>query len=192
MKVRFFSYTLWLLLSSILLPWVPAHAGAEGQAEASPRRKKTSGKRKQESELPAVPAALKQFKVHNAKVNTKAGVYFYLYSASWCGYCQQCMPIAVEQYKKMRIGRKAEIIVIGGDKTEKEAVQYLKSYKLKVPGIMFDELKATKFRGLPGCGFFGFPAISVVTKDGRMLKNVIGAAQVKEVLTNWQQFLQDN
>lgn len=170
-------------------------------SEEKPRKKKgkkkkvsKKGKVDKEKEAAAKPAvsavvaALEKFKVHNAKVNTKADFYIYLYSASTCGHCQSCMPIAVEQYKKMRASRKVELIVIGGDGSEQAAIKYLKSYKLKCPGIMFDALKATKFRGLPGCGFPGLPAISVVDKNGKMMKNVVGGSQVREVLTNWKQY----
>lgn len=202
MKLRSLFYTFWMLLSGFCLMDLPVHADddvAEEEVESdedAPRKKKGKkkrGNRKEESAKvadtkSAVLAALENFKVHNAKVNTKAEIYIYLYSASWCRYCCECMPVAVEQYKKMRASRKAEIILIGGDKTEKEAIQYLKSYKLKAPGIMFDALKATKFRGLPSCGMPGFPAVTVVTKDGKMLANVVGAAQVKGVLTNWKQY----
>lgn len=186
---------------------LPVLADEEPAAELSdsneekPRKKK--GKKKRASKkgketkekdaagtpaASAVVAALEKFKVHNAKVNKKADFYIYLYSASTCGHCQTCMPIAVEQYKKMRASRKVELIVIGGDGSEQAAIKYLKSYKLKCPGIMFDALKATKFRGLPGCGFPGLPAISVVDKNGKMMKNVVGGSQVREVLTNWKQY----
>lgn len=206
MKLRSLFYTFWLLLSGFCLMGLPVHSDddvAEEEVEAdedTPRKKKDKKKGKKKGKLtktegaekvdskPAVLAALENFKVHNAKVNTKAEIYLYLYSASWCGFCRECMPVAVEQYKKMKSSRKAEIILIGGDKTEKEAIQYLKSYKLKAPGIMFEDLKATKFQGLPSCGMPGFPAVTVVTKDGKMLANVVGAAQVKEVLTSWKQY----
>lgn len=207
MKLRSLFYTFWMLLSGFCLMGLSVHADddlAEEQVESdedTPRKKKGKKKKGQkkgkstkteaaekEASKPAVLAALENFKVHNAKVNTKAEIYIYLYSASWCRYCCECMPVAVEQYKKMKSSRKVEIILIGGDKTEKEAIQYLKSYKLKAPGIMFDALKATKFQGLPSCGMPGFPAVTVVTKDGKMLANVVGAGQVKEVLTNWKQY----
>ena len=217
MSLRSFSCAFWLLFAGFCLVGMSTQAQEEVVAEeeaevdaaksAKKKKSKKKGKKKDSrkgtpakdeaaspasAQEPAVVNALKAFKVHNAKVNTRADYYVYLYSASWCGFCQQCMPVAVEQYKKMRMSRKVELIVIGGDKSEKEAIRYLKSYKLKAPGIMFDALKATQFTGLPGCGFPGFPATSVVTKDGRMLKNVIGASQVKEVLNNWQQIIQEN
>ena len=136
---------------------------------------------------PAVVAALEKFKILNGKPNLKADYYIYLCSASWCGYCQACMPVAMEQYKKMKASRKVELIIIGGDKSEKEAVDYMKKYKAKNACIMFSALQATQFQGLPGVGMPGFPSVSVVDKDGRMIKNVIGATQVKEVLTNWRE-----
>ncbi|MBR2144761.1 MAG: hypothetical protein IKK73_06230 [Akkermansia sp.] len=203
MKLRSLFLTFWLLLSASCLMVLPAHADddvAEAQLvsdvdaprQKGKKKKKDKSSRAEEAEkeeaMPAVLAALENFKVHNARVNPKAEIYIYLYSASWCGFCRECMPVAVEQYKKMKSSRKAEIILIGGDKTEKEAVKYLKSYKLKAPGIMFDALKATNFQGLPSCGMPGFPAVTVVTRDGKMLANVVGAAQVKGVLTNWKQY----
>ena len=203
MKLRSLFLTFWLLLSAFCLMEIPAHAdddAAEAQVVSDVDAPRQKGKKKKkgkssraevaekEEARPAVLAALENFKVHNARVNPKAEIYIYLYSASWCGFCRECMPVAVEQYKKMKSSRKAEIILIGGDKTEKEAIQYLKSYKLKAPGIMFNALKSTNFQGLPSCGMPGFPAVTVVTKDGKMLANVIGASQVKEVLANWKQY----
>ena len=135
---------------------------------------------------PKVVEALGKFKVFNAKPNLKAEYFIYLYSASWCGYCQQCMPVAVEQYKKMKSSRKVELILICGDKSEAEGKNYLKSKKLKSPAIMFSELQATQFRGLPGCGMPGYPAISVVDKEGNLIKNVVGASQVQAVLAEWR------
>ncbi len=195
-------YTLWLLLFGFCQVGIPAHADddvAEAQMEPDADTPRKKGKKKKGKATkagaaekadtkPAVLAALEHFKVHNARVNPKAEIYIYLYSASWCGYSRECMPVAVEQYKKMKFSRKAELILIGGDKTEKEAVKYLKSYRMKSAGIMFEDLKATSFQGLPSCGMPGFPAVTVVTRDGRMLANVVGATQVKEVLSNWKQF----
>ena len=152
---------------------------AEDSEEAEPEEKAKPA-------TPKVVEALGKFKVFNSKPNLKAEYYIYLYSASWCGYCQQCMPVAVEQYKKMKASRKVELILICGDKSEGEGKSYLKSKKLKSPAIMFSELQATQFKGLPGCGMPGYPAISVVDKEGNMIKNVVGATAVKEVLNDWR------
>lgn len=141
-----------------------------------------------ESDKPAesaVVAAFKKFKNIGGKLNQKAEYFIYLYSASTCGYCQRCMPIAVEQYKKMK-SRKVELIVICGDGSEDAAKKYLKSYKMKNPSIMFSALQATQFRGLPGCGMPGLPAVSVVNKEGKMLRSGVGAQQVMDILNDWK------
>ena len=75
---------------------------------------------------PAVPAALAKFKQLNGKPNMKAEYYIYMYSASWCGYCVQCMPVAMDAYKKMKSSRKVELVIINGDKSEGAAKDYLK------------------------------------------------------------------
>ncbi|MBR2126005.1 MAG: TlpA family protein disulfide reductase [Akkermansia sp.] len=135
-----------------------------------------------------VAQALKNFKPVSGKPNMKAEYYIYMYSASWCGYCKQCMPDAVAAYKKIRRSKKVEFILIGGDKTREEAAAYLKTYKAKMPCIFFDDVKATAFQGLPGCGMPGFPAISIADKDGNVLKSVVGASAVKEVIANWKDY----
>lgn len=134
----------------------------------------------------AVMEAFSKFKNVGAKPNEKADFYIYLYTSTTCGFCRQCMPIAVEEYKKMRRTKKVELIIISWDNTPAAAKEYLKSYKLKVPCMLFAELKATQLRGLPGCGMPGLPAISVVNKDGQQIKNVIGASQVQAVLNGWK------
>ena len=138
-------------------------------------------------EQSAVAQALSKFKPVSGKPNMKADYYIYMYSASWCGYCKQCMPGAVAEYKKLR-RKKVEFIIIGGDKSREEAAAYLKGYKAKMPCIFFEDVKATNFMGLPGCGMPGFPAISVADKDGKVIKTAVGATAVKEVIENWKDY----
>lgn len=216
MKFRTTLSLLWLLLFGCLLNLTPVQAqddfddeeeaveekASKKKGKKSSKKAKKSAKDSDEAEdtsetkpakptTPKVVEALSKFKVFNAKPNLKADYYIYLYSASWCGYCQQCMPIAVEQYKKMKSSRKVELLFICGDKSEADAKNYMRSKRLKAPTIMFGELQATKFRGLPGCGMPGFPAITVVDKDGNMIRNVVGAGQVTEVLNSWRELTID-
>lgn len=134
----------------------------------------------------AVPAAMKKFKLINGKFNPKAEYYIYFYTASTCVHCQGCTPVAVKEYKKMAASKKVEMIVIDGDGSESAAKKYLKKSRVKAPAIMFSALQATQFRGLPGCGMPGLPAISIADKNGRHQASGVGAAQVKEILTNWR------
>ncbi len=133
----------------------------------------------------AVVEAFGKFKNVGGKLNKKADFYIYLVTSSTCVHCQRCMPVAIEQYKKMKTC-KVELIIIDADTSEVAARKYLKSYKMKNPCIMFSELQATNFRGLPGCGMPLPPSISVVSKDGNLIKNVVGANQVIETLNDWK------
>lgn len=140
---------------------------------------------KKASDESAVVEAFGKFRNVGGKLNKKADFFIYLVTSSTCVHCQRCMPVAIEQYKKMK-ARKVELIIIDADTTEEAAKKYLKSYKLKNPCIMFSELQATNFQGLPGCGMPLPPSISVVSKDGNMIKNVVGATQVIETLNDWR------
>lgn len=179
------------------------------EAEATPDKKKkkkksTTKKNKkktseeadteataEEEQLGKVAQALEKFKLVSGKANKKADYYMYMYSASWCGYCKQCMPDAVSEYKKMRRGRKVEFILICGDNSVPEAKAYLKSSKAKMPAIMFSDLRATAFQGLPGCGVPTFPAAILVDKDGKQIASAAGASKVKELLKNWKSKISD-
>lgn len=164
--------------------WNETNGKKAGQKESGKRKKAASARA---ADTNAVMEALSAFEVFGGRPNARAEYYIYLYTSSWCGYCQQCMPLAVQEYKKMR-AKKVEMIVICGDKTEAEAKRYLKSRKLKAPAIMFEALRATNFQGLPACGMPGFPALSVVDREGKLIKNVVGATQVQEVLTQWRDY----
>ncbi len=139
-------------------------------------------------ELSKVAQALKKFKFVTGKPNLKADYYIYMYSASWCGYCKQCMPDAVAEYKKISRSKKVEFIIIGGDKTREAAEDYLKGYKAKMPSLFFDDVKATQFRGLPGCGMPTFPALSIADKEGKVIKTAVGAAEVKAAIADWKNY----
>lgn len=158
--------------------------GKDGKNTKEDDAKADSGK----DELSKVAQALKTFKFVSGKPNLKADYYIYMYSASWCGYCKQCMPDAVAEYKKIRRSKKVEFIIIGGDKSREEAAAYLKEYKAKMPCIFFDDVKATNFQGLPGCGMPGFPAVSIADKDGKVVKTAVGASGVKDVIANWKDY----
>lgn len=161
----------------------------KGKKGSKPKKDgKDDADEKSEKKAPAESAVVEafgKFKNVGGKLNKKADFYIYLATSSTCVHCQRCMPVAVEQYKKMK-SRKVELIIIDADTTEDAAKKYLKSYKLKNPCIMFSELQATKFRGLPACGMLLPPAVSVVSKDGTMIKNVVGADQVIETLNDWR------
>lgn len=187
-------YIVLLVVCGVVLWCVPAMAQGEelgeveGHVSSAKGRKKKAKKGGAQESRGVVARALGNFDVYNGKVNLKADYYIFLYSASWCLYCRECMPVAVDEYKKIKRSRKVELVLICGDKTEGEAKNYVRAYKGKMPYLMFDALKATNFQGIPGCGMPGFPAVSVADKDGTLIKSVVGAGQVQEVLSNWKDY----
>lgn len=187
-------YIVLLLVCGLLLWCVPAVAqgeepeAAEELVSSAKGRKKKAKKGGAQEARGEVARALGNFEVYNGKVNLKADYYIFLYSASWCRYCRECMPIAVDEYKKIKRSKKVELVLICGDKTEGAAKNYVRAYKGKMPYLMIAELKATNFQGLPGCGMPGFPAVSVADKDGTLIKSVVGAVEVQEVLSNWKDY----
>lgn len=133
----------------------------------------------------AVVTAFSKFKNIGGKLNKKADYYIYFATSSTCVHCQRCMPVVIEQYKKMKF-RKVELIVIDADNSEESAKKYLKSYKMKNPAMLFSALQATQFRGLPGCGLLLPPTVCVVSKDGTQIKNAVGAQQVIDTINDWK------
>ena len=159
------------------------------------KKKSKSKKTKDEEEEDAggeknsVMTALEKFKVFNGKPNAKADYYIYFYTSSTCVHCVNCMGVAVEQYKEMKKSRKVEMIIVCADNTEDAANAYLKKSKMSAPCIMFSELQATKFRGLPGCGMPLPPSISVVSASGgNPVKTATGGGQVQEALKTWKSY----
>lgn len=159
------------------------------------KKKSKSKKTKDEEEEDAggeknsVMTALEKFKVFNGKPNAKADYYIYFYTSSTCVHCVNCMGVAVEQYKEMKKSRKVEMIIVCADNTEDAANAYLKKSKMSAPCIMFSELQATKFRGLPGCGMPLPPSISVVSASGgNPVKTATGGGQVQEALKAWKSY----
>lgn len=159
------------------------------------KKKSKSKKSRDEEEEDAggeknsVMTALEKFKVFNGKPNAKADYYIYFYTSSTCVHCVNCMGVAVEQYKEMKKSRKVEMIIVCADNTEDAANAYLKKSKMTAPCIMFSELQATKFRGLPGCGMPLPPSISVVSASGgNPVKTATGGGQVQEALKAWKSY----
>lgn len=195
-------YILALLLAAFSLFCTPSWAQDEMADEVSTSEepaeqpKKKKGKKAKNTknaaddaatELSAVASALSKLKTLKGKPNLKADYYVYMCSASWCRYCCECMPVAVDEYKKMKRTKRVEFILINGDKSEKAAKNYVKNYKARFPYIMFDEIKHAKFRNLPGSSCaIGFPAAAIVTKDGKVIASVGGAGNVKALLADWK------
>lgn len=120
----------------------------------------------------AVHAAVAKTKFFNAKPSKKADYYIYLHSASWCGPCKAIMPDIVKEYKKMKRAG-VELILMGHDKTEKDAKAYLKSYKAKFPGMMDGTPEALAMPGYTPAR--GVPNATIVDKNGTVITSGHGS-----------------
>lgn len=126
-----------------------------------------------------VVSSLKNFKVFNGKPNPKAKFYFYLCSASWCGPCQKEMPVIVKLHKEMKRDGRADIILVGYDKSLDEAKAYLKSHKAKFAGIWEGD---KHIKELPGYGPVpGIPYVIMVDRSGKTL-----TVQHASMLEEWK------
>ncbi len=133
--------------------------------------------KKAKEELSPVAQALAKLKLFNGKPNKKAKYYVYLQSASWCGPCCAEMPKIVAEYSKMRRAG-IEIILVGCDKTEKEARAYLKSFRARFPGTMNDK-KALSLPGFKPAS--GIPNAIFVDGEGKVLTSGHGS-----IIMDWK------
>lgn len=149
--------------------------------EKKSKKKSKSKKKDDKKKAGKVSKAVGKLKTFNGKPSKKALVYVYLQSASWCGPCNQEMPEVAEIYKEMDADGRAELILIGHDRTEDAAKKFLKQYKAKFPGILSSGKNVDK---LPGFSLAqGIPNAIMVDADG----NVLGQGFPSQVLSQWKQ-----
>lgn len=138
--------------------------------------------------LPAVPAALKDKTfVNNAKLNTKAKVYFIYKSRSTCGICVAECPAIVATYKQMQKTQEAEIVMLNGDEDAKTAAKWARKAKMKFPVVAPGEGKGVPF---PYSGPNTLPFMVAVDAEGKKLGQA-NAQDVAKFVADWQKYLPD-
>lgn len=153
----------------------------DGSEKKAKKKKKSKKADKKKATVSTVGKAVGKLKTFNGKPNKKALVYVYLQSASWCGPCNQEMPEVVKTYKEMQKDGRAEIILLGHDRTEDGAKKFLKQYKAKFPGILLGGKGVNK---LPGFRLAeGIPHATMVDSEG----NVLASGFPSEVVPQWKQ-----
>lgn len=159
-----------LVLGSHVAPAQDVTPVGDEQAEAPVKKAKKKKKEKAKSKkASSVPAALKKVKRASGKVNQKALIYVYLQSASWCGPCRKAMPDIVKIYKEMRKDKRAEIVLVGWDRTPEEVKDYIEGYKCKMPAFQKETKNVNKLPGLTIAG--GIPHATIVDASGKVLRD---------------------
>ncbi len=130
----------------------------------------------------AVHVALENLEPLSGKLNKKADYYIYLQSASWCGPCVALMPDIVKEYKKFK-RKGVELILVSADKTEDDAVDYVKKYKAKFPMVMGGS--SSQLPGYAGGG--SIPNACIVDADGNLIKKGRGS-----IILEWKDIVGDH
>ncbi len=124
----------------------------------------------------SVNAYMESVEPLKGEINTKADYYIYLGSASTCGACSAIMPSIVKEYSKLK-RKKVEIILVCSDKTEEDALEYAKDYKIKFPVLHYASAGS-----LPGRqGNNALPNATIVDADGKVLANGHG-----RIILDWK------
>ncbi len=152
-----------------------------GEKKAKKKKKKSKKADDKKAKATPVGKAVGKLKTFNGKPGKKAQVYIYLQSASWCGPCNQEMPEVAAAYKEMDKDGRAEIILIGHDKTDDAAKKFLKQYKAKFPGILVNGKGVDKLPGFQMAQ--GIPNAIMVDAEG----NVLASGFPSSVIPQWKQ-----
>lgn len=171
------------LMCAVMCLWVPEVAAQDDDGFFSEKpiaEVKKKKVRKEKKTVAAVPKALRKLKRVSGKVNTKAVLYVYLESASWCLPCKKIMPDVVKLYKKMRKDGRVEIVLIGHDQTPEGVAAYIKGYKSRMPAFFSGDKNIDKLPGYSRAG--GIPHATVVAADG----TVVTSGYPTSILPSWE------
>lgn len=131
-----------------------------------------------------VGEALNGLKYVEAKPNTNADYYIYLYSASWCPPCRKLMPSIVQEYAAIKKSNKVELILIGADRNMKEVKAYVNKYNAQFPATWQGVAEVSKLPGnMPPRGI---PSAIIVDKKGNIIVSGYGS-----IVLEWKKYTID-
>jgi thiol-disulfide isomerase/thioredoxin len=151
-------------LSDADLAWLEQNGGGTGAADADSATPAATAK---------IPAALagNLINEYGRPVDlTKDGkevpkYYLFYYSASWCGPCLQFTPQVVSLAKQLK-SASFTVILVPSDKSLKDEIAYLKTYRMPWPGLKWT---GKSYPGIPGNPGGGIPAANLTDADGKIL-----------------------
>ena len=157
---------------------------AFAQEESDEPVKESASKSKKKASKDECPV-MKAFQKHaffSGKLNKKAQYFVFLQSAGWCGFCRQEMPMIVESYRKMKKAG-VEIILFSCDRTEDDAKNFVREFKIKFPATMKHQDGSLKVPGFTMAS--GIPHATFVDGQG----NVLADGQAK-IIEDWKDIIQ--
>lgn len=166
-----------ILLVGCMLP-MAAMAEPEPSAEAP---KEDKADKPAAKSMKPVAKALANMEVFNATPDYKAKFYIYLESAGWCGPCCKEMPEIVKAYPAMK-SKKVEIILVGADRTQEAAKNYLERFKAEFPGVMGNDPKVMTLPGYTRSQ--GIPHATFVDDKGRVIESDHGS-----IVLRWESII---
>lgn len=138
--------------------------------------------------LPSVPASLKDKTfVNNAKLNTKAQVYFIYKSRSTCGICVAEAPAIVATHKQMQKAKAAEIVMLNIDVDSKAAAKWARKAKMHFPVVAPEDISGIDF---PYSGAQTLPFVVALDPNGKKLGQANGQ-DVAKFIADWQKYVPD-
>lgn len=179
-KYMLFTLAFTLLCCGVSLP-ATAQDVMENTTEATGTATKKKATKKKRKQVSPVHQALSKVSSINGKINKKAEFYFFLQSASWCGFCRKEMPDIVKAYRKMK-KEGVEILLFSHDKTEDAAKGFIKEFNMKFPVTMNlgDNVPGFQRSG-------GIPSLIIVDEYG----NAVGGGHPKMLMPQWENIIKE-
>lgn len=99
--------------------------------------------------------------------STRLAEYDYVmlyYTAGWCGPCRAFTPDLIQFYNENRSRGKWEIIIVSGDRSERDFYGYLRGANMPWAAVPYDRIASSNLmQTYPG----GFPRLIVLDREGR-------------------------